>query len=77
MPEATLKSFADHGDIGEMLPVDAHASNDVVARFAKASIDADAVAAQLQREGAESFVKSWNELIACIAAKGEKLKRAG
>jgi len=49
--------------------VDAHACGDVVAKFAKAGIDADALASQLQREGAESFVKSWNELIACIAAK--------
>jgi len=77
MPEATLKAFADHGDIDQILPVDAHASNDVVTTFAKAGIDADALASQLQREGAESFVKSWHELIACIAAKGEKLKKAG
>jgi len=77
MPEATLKAFADHGVIDQILPVDAHASNDVVTAFAKAGIDADALALQLQREGAESFVKSWTELIACIAARGEKLKKAG
>ena len=37
----------------------------------------DALAAQLQDEGAKSFVKSWEELLACIASKGEALKNAG
>ena len=42
--------------------------------FAKAGIDIDALAAQLQDEGAKSFVKSWKELMACIASKSEALK---
>ena len=33
----------------------------MLAQFAKAGINIDALAAQLQEEGAESFVKSWNE----------------
>ncbi len=46
----------------------------VLTRFAKAGIDIDALAAQLQDEGAKSFVKSWNELMGCIASKSEALK---
>jgi transaldolase len=48
----------------------------VLAEFAKAGIDSDALAAQLQDEGAKSFVKSWNELLAVIASKSEALKKA-
>ena len=40
----------------------------------KAGIDIDALAAQLQDEGARSFVKSWKDLMACIASKSEALK---
>ena len=78
MPEATLKAFADHGEIGPTCcPRDGGDCEEVLAEFAEAGIDIDALAAQLQDEGAKSFVKSWNELLACIASKGEALKEAG
>ena len=76
MPEATLKALADHGDIGETLPARARYSDEVLAKFAKAGIDIDALAAQLLDEGAGSFVKSWNDLMQCIASKSEALKAA-
>ena len=46
-------------------------------RFAGAGVNADALAAQLQKEGADAFVKSWNELLARIAEKCESLRKAG
>jgi transaldolase len=73
MPEATLKAFADHGDASETLPA---STDEVLARFAKAGIDTDALAAQLLNEGAASFVKSWQELMECIASKSAILKAA-
>jgi transaldolase len=76
MPESTLKAFADHGEIGPLLPADGGDCEAVVAEFAKAGVDIDALAAQLQDEGAASFVKSWNELIEVIASKSETLKTA-
>ena len=76
IPDLTLKALADHGEIGAMLPPDGGDSEEVLARFGKAGIDIDALAAQLQDEGAKSFVKSWNDLMAVIAAKGVALKRA-
>src|SRR5271167_2336135 len=39
MPEATLKAFADHGEIGPMLPADGGNCEEVLARFASAGID--------------------------------------
>ena len=76
MPEATLKALADHGEIGAILPADGGDCEEVLAQFGKAGIDVDALAAQLQEEGAKSFVKSWNELMAVITAKSAALKRA-
>ena len=38
-------------------------------RFARVGIDAGKLAEQLQREGAEAFVKSWNDLMLCIESK--------
>lgn len=76
MPEGTLKALADHGEIGAILPADGGDCEEVLAQFAKAGIDVDSLAAQLQDEGAKSFVKSWNELMGVIAAKGTALKTA-
>ena len=73
MPEVTLKALADHEEFGEALP--AHA-DEVLAEFAKAGIDTNAVAAQLLEEGVVSFAKSWNDLLACIASKSETLTAA-
>jgi transaldolase len=75
MPEATLKALADHGEVGTILPADGGDCEEVLARFAKAGIDVDALAAQLQNEGAKSFVASWNELMAVITSKSAALKR--
>jgi transaldolase len=73
MPEGTLKALADHGEVGALLPPDGGDCEEVLAQFAKAGIDIDALAAQLQDEGAKSFVKSWNELMAVLASKSAAL----
>jgi transaldolase len=74
MPEGTLKALADHGELGTILPKDGGDCEEVLAQFAKAGIDVDALAAQLQEEGAKSFVKSWNELMEVIVSKSSALK---
>jgi transaldolase len=77
IPEATLKAFADHGHAGPTMPGDGGDCEVVLAKFAEAGIDTDALADQLQKEGAESFVKSWNELIESTMSKGTELQKAG
>jgi transaldolase len=76
MPEGTLKALADHGELGAILPADGGDCEEVLARFVKAGIDIDALGAQLQDEGAKSFVKSWNDLMDVIASKSAALKKA-
>jgi transaldolase len=70
MPEATLKAFADHGELGSELKADGGDSDRQLAEFSKAGIDIPALGTKLQEDGATSFVSSWNELLAIIASKG-------
>ena len=76
MPEGTLKAFADHGELGPELSTDAGDSERVLAEFRKSGVDLDALAAKLQKEGAASFVASWNELLGVISSKSASLAKA-
>jgi transaldolase len=69
MPEPTLHAFADHGRVGDLVPADGGDCEEVLAEFAKAGIDVDALAERLQREGKEAFVKSWNDMLDSIESK--------
>jgi transaldolase len=76
MPENTLKALADHGQLDTILPADGGDCEWMLAEFATKGIDIDALAAQLQEEGAKSFVKSWNELLTVISSKSAVLAKA-
>ena len=76
MPEATLNALATHTELGSILPADGSDCEEVLARFTNAGIDLDELAARLQDEGAKSFVKSWNDLMAVIASKSAVLMKA-
>lgn len=75
MPEKTLRALATHNELGSILPADGGECEEVLAQFAKAGVDVDSLGAQLQDEGAKSFVKSWNDLMQVIASKSDLLKR--
>lgn len=76
IPEKTLLAFAEHGEFKEVMAEDGGDAEALLARFAQAGIDVDALAAQLQRDGAQAFVKSWNELLQRIADKSKALAAA-
>jgi transaldolase len=76
MPEATLLALADHGELGLIMSPDGGDCETVLAQFSKAGINLDALAAQLQADGAKAFVKSWDELLAVIASKSNALSQA-
>lgn len=73
MPENTLHAFADHGEIAEVMPADGGDCEQVLAEFTKLGVDLDALGAELQTEGAASFVKSWNDLMEVITSKSATL----
>ena len=75
MPEGTLKTFSDHTAIGAAMAADGGDCEQVLAQFAKAGVNIDALAGQLQEEGAKSFVKSWNDLLEVIKSKSAVLNK--
>jgi transaldolase len=76
MPEKTLHALADHGEIGAMLSHDGGDAEEVIDAFSRAGVDVNALASQLQRDGAAAFVKSWESLLDCIGKKRETLAGA-
>ena len=76
MPEATLIALADHGELGSIMAADGGDCETVLAQFSEAGINVETLAAQLQADGAKSFVKSWNELLEVIASKSTLLQQA-
>jgi transaldolase len=76
IPETTLKAFADHGELGLRMPVNGGDCEKVLAEFAKAGVNVDALATRLQEDGATAFVNSWKELLQVFGSKSAELKQA-
>jgi transaldolase len=74
IPDKTLEAYADHGELRGAMAIDGGDADAVVGRFAAAGIEADALAAKLQRDGARAFVESWQELLGRIANKAIALE---
>ncbi len=71
IPGKTLIAFEDHGKLDGVLNRDGGDAEAVLAEFAAAGVDIDALATQLQKEGADAFVESWNKLLKSVADKAE------
>lgn len=74
MPEATLRAFADHGEVARTLRDADSDSEDTLRRAAEAGVDLDAVTAELEREGVRSFCDSYRDLRARIVAKSGRAR---
>lgn len=75
MPDKTLRAFADHGQLHGVLADDGGDADAVLAQITAAGVDIDALALKLQRDGAEAFVKSWQQLLQRIADKASALDK--
>jgi len=76
-PEPTLLAFADHGTVDRVLSPDPAEVDALLARYAAVGVDVETVGAELQVKGAESFVGSWQSLLARIEAKAGAMAGAG
>jgi transaldolase len=76
IPEKTLRAFAEHGKVGPPMALDGGDAEEVIAQFTRAGVDVDRVAADLQREGGESFAKSWQDLMGQVASRSQSLAGA-
>ncbi|MDO1528742.1 transaldolase [Fulvimonas sp. R45] len=77
MPENTLRAFADHGRLRGTMAADGGDADASLAAFVQAGVDLDVLAGQLQRDGAQAFVTSWQDLLQRIAERSAELARAG
>ena len=73
MPDKTLLAFAEGGKVGDPLPADGGDYEDVFDAHRRAGVDVDGLGLQLQKEGAEKFVKSWMDLLETIKSESERL----
>jgi transaldolase len=69
MPEKTLLAFADHGKAERLMPLEDPDAASTLKQFQSHGIEAEELAKVLQKEGAESFVKSWRELIDTVSER--------
>ena len=76
VPEGTLRAFYDHGHAAKAMPTDGGDSKETLAEFAEAEVDVDALADELQTNGAKSFVDSWEDLMAHIDEQSAALATA-
>ena len=76
MPEKTLKAFAAQGRVGTPMPVDGGYAEALLEEFRREGVDIDALADKLQKEGGESFSKSWTSLLGGLHEKTAKLASA-
>jgi transaldolase len=67
VPNATLAAFRDHGQVRASLEEDVDAARRHLRRLAELGIDLDQVTGQLEVEGVDAFVKSYESLLEAIA----------
>jgi len=73
IPEKTLLAYAEHGRLGDALPTDGGYAEAVLEEFRREGVDDEALAARLQREGADAFAASWHALLLRLAQKSAQL----
>ncbi|MGZ4416001.1 MAG: transaldolase, partial [Gaiellaceae bacterium] len=76
MPEETIRAFQEHGVVAATLEQALDEAYAVFAAVREAGIDYDDVCETLEREGVDRFVRSLDDLLDSIRAKGKRLAAA-
>jgi len=74
MPLKTLESFRDHGRVRLSVEENLPQAQAVLAALQAAGIDYERVTSQLQEEGVQKFIDSFDNLLQCIEEKRKALK---
>ena len=69
MPEKTLMAFAEQGRVGDPMPVDGGYAEQTIAEIRREGVDIEALADKLQKDGGDSFAKSWSTLLGGLEEK--------
>lgn len=74
MPEATLEAFLDHGTVRDTVSEDLDDARDTWKQLEKVGVDLDDVAAVLEQQGVDAFVKSYDDLLASLDEKAQSFR---
>ena len=74
LPEDTLEAFADHGTLSRTIDTDVAGADGVWRALADVGVDMEEVSAQLEREGVDAFMKSFDGLIDALEQKSVELR---
>ncbi len=77
VPEQTLLAFANHGILNTPMARDDGEAVSILQQFEQIGINIALLAKQLQLEGTNAFVKSWQSLLQRIADKNSALSDQG
>jgi transaldolase len=73
LPDQTMEAFADHGTVTRTIDSNVEDAESAWIQLRNFGIDMTEIADQLEREGVDSFQKSFQELIAALEQKLETL----
>ena len=73
VPPATFTAFRDHGTVALTLQEGLDEARDHLARLVELGVDLDGITQQLQDDGVAAFARSFEALLASIAAKRDRL----
>lgn len=73
LPPHTFEAFRAHGVIKEALTADVREARDIMDSLKKFGIDIDIVCAQLLKDGASAFTKSFESLLNTIECKAKEM----
>jgi transaldolase len=76
LPDATIEAFEDHGTLTRRVDADVDEAEATWTALAEVGVDMDAVADTLEREGVDSFQKSFDELLTALESKANELSSA-
>jgi len=72
MPLSTVDAYQDHGDFPLAFgPEEIAEAHTTLARMEEVGVDYDEVMVQLEEEGVEKFIASWDEVVDDVAAAAD------
>lgn len=72
VPPPTLQAYLDHGKVHATLDEGIDMARDQIDKIAKLGIDLDAITDKLQKDGVDSFAKSFESLMGSIGDKSKE-----
>ena len=74
VPPATLAAFREHGEVRRSIDENMELARRQLKQLAEAGVDLDQVTRELEVEGVDAFIKSFESLVGTLKAEAQKIK---